>query len=544
MLIRGIVIIALVLVILGVPYALRPEGEVLPADALTLTILSPHNEAIRFEYQRAFNKWHQEHYGKAVDIDWRTIGGTSAIAQYLASEYVAAFRAYWTDTLDRRWTPDIEAGFASRRLDPNEPTKGTPAEVVEARRVFLASNVGVGVDVFFGGGWYDHNKQARIGNTVSSGIVENHPELRDPNVIPHRASGEELYDKQDRYYGCCLTCFGICYNVDVLERLGIERPPKQWHDLADPRYIGEIGLADPTRSGSSTKAFEMLIQQQIAEQLAKLRAKTPATKPDKDLEKTAAAEGFWAGMRLIQQIAANARYFSNTASKVPIDVVQGNAAAGMCIDFYGRFEAGMDEERSGIARMGYVTPVGGSSVSADPISVLRGAPHLELAQRFAYFCLTVEGQKLWSYRVGAPGGPIKYALRRLPIRRDIYTSEHRQYSTDPNVDPYELAEAFTYDYRWTARLFDFMRLFIRTMCIDTHEELTAAWRAILDAGGPDACPEAVERMQRMPMTYEETFKLPLRDKLKAVQLAREWDAHFRKAYDEARRLAAAKTGAR
>ncbi len=544
MLIRGIVIIMLVLVILGVPYALRPARQVLPADALTLTMISPHNEAIRFEYQQAFNRWHQEHYGKAIRIDWRTVGATSVIAQYLASEYVAAFRAYWTDTLDRTWTPAIEAGFANRRLDPNRPNEGTPEEVVEARRIFLTSNVGVGIDVFFGGGWYDHNKQARIGNTVGAGIAENHPELRDPNVMPHRASGEELYDEHDRYYGCCLTCFGICYNLDVLERLGIERTPKQWHDLADPRFLGEIGLADPTRSGSSTKAFEMLIQQQIAERLAKLSAADPSTKPDADLEKAAAAEGFWDGMRLIQRIAANARYFSNNASKVPIDVVQGNAAAGMCIDFYGRFEAGMDAERSGVAHMGYITPVGGSSVSADPISLLRGAPHGELARRFVYFCLTEEGQKLWSYRVGAPGGPIKYALRRLPIRRDLYTPEHLQYSTDPNVRPYELAEAFTYDYRWTAKLFDFMRLFIRTMCIDTHDELTAAWRAILDAGGPEACPEAVARMQRMPVTYAQTFQLPLRDKLKAVQLAREWDQHFREAYIEARGLAEAKTGAR
>ncbi len=601
MLYRGSIIVALVLVILGVPYALRPPQRMLPSDAPLLTLLSPHNEAIRFEFERAFSDWHKEHYGQPVRMDWRSIGGTSKIAQFLESEYVAAFRNVWTNELHRPWSADIESGFANRKLDPENPPEGTPPEVVEARKAFLASDIGIGVDIFFGGGWYDHNKQAVIGNTVPCGIAAEHPELLREEIMPRLASGEILYDKKDRYYGCCLTCFGICYNRDALRRLGLPGPPAQWRDLADPRYFGQIGLADPTKSGSSTKAFEMLIQQQIMQEIARREARklssfqrtltsapkgiplwvahrfsggehefgrrftsashkqwTPSaqavghpgfahrsivladaqggglTKAEMD---AAVAAGFWRGMGLIQLISANSRYFTNTSSKVPIDVVQGDAAAGMCIDFYGRFEAGMVAQQTGRERMGYVTPVGGSSVSADPISLLRGAPHKELAKRFIYFCLTKEGQKLWYYRVGTPGGPIKYALRRLPIRKDLYTPEHRQYASDPNVKPYELAEAFNYNHRWTARLFDFIRLFIRTMGIDTHEELTEAWHAILAAGGPEACPEAFARMQTMPLTYAEAFTLTLRDKLEAVQLAREWDAHFRANYLAARDLA-------
>lgn len=197
----------------------------------------------------------------------------------------------------------------------------------------------------------------------------------------------------------------------------------------------------------------------------------------------------------------------------------------------------MAAQREGTDRMGYVTPVGGSSVSADPVSMLRGAPHSELARRFIYFCLTEEGQRLWYYRVGTPGGPVKYALRRLPIRRNMYTPQHHRHASDPDVDPYRLAEEFTYNYRWTASLFDFIRIFIRTMCIDTHDELTAAWSAIIAAGGPAACPDAVKHVQEMPLTYGQAKALDLRNKLDAVKLAREWDAHFRTRYIAARRIA-------
>ncbi|MBN1344351.1 MAG: ABC transporter substrate-binding protein [Phycisphaerae bacterium] len=560
MLLRAAIIITLVLIILGVPFALRPKQFEFDTEPLTLTALSPHNEAIRYEYQVAFSKWHEKHYGKPVLIDWRSIGGTSMIAQYLASEYVAAFRAHWTGRLGKRWSPAVEEGFANRRIDPDKPAPDVPPDAVQARRVFLESEVGIGVDLFFGGGWYDHDKQAQIGNTVACGIATEHPELLRNEIMPRVDSGEIYYDKLDRYYGCCLTCFGICYNHDVLKRLGIPRPPSQWTDLADPRFFGEIGLADPSKSGSANKAFEMLIQQQIIRRIHERQAgkstsrhgdtKNPSTGPagaaklTETEEKVAVAEGFWAGMRLIQLIAANARYFTNTASKVPIDVVQGNSGAGMCIDFYGRFEAGMAEQREGSDRMGYVTPIGGSSVSADPVSMLRGAPHRELAKRFITFCLSIEGQQIWDYRVGTPGGPVKYALRRPPIRRDMYTPEHRRYFADPDVDPYKLADAFTYNYRWTASLFDFIRLFVRTMCIDTHNELTAAWSAVIAAGGPDACPAILVRMQAMPLTYEQATKLNLRDKLEAVELARQWDAFFRGNYEAARELAEEVRGGR
>jgi iron(III) transport system substrate-binding protein len=223
--------------------------------------------------------------------------------------------------------------------------------------------------------------------------------------------------------------------------LGITNPPQAWADLADPRYFGNVGVTDPTKSGSVAKAFEMIIQQACREtvtaagfiddeiagwEAAIAKARLPAGQlPDgvPVAYQEAVARGWCDGINRVRLIGANARYFTDSAGKVPIDVGMGATAVGIAIDFYGRFQSEYTRGADGEPRMRYLTPVGGSSVSADPISLLRGAPNRELAVRFITFCLGEEGQKLWNYRVGEPGGPHRYALRRLPIRRDFYPGE-------------------------------------------------------------------------------------------------------------------------
>jgi ABC-type glycerol-3-phosphate transport system substrate-binding protein len=200
----------------------------------------------------------------------------------------------------------------------------------------------------------------------------------------------------------------------------------------------------------------------------------------------------------------------------------------------------------------YVTPVGGSSVSADPISLLRGAPQRELAVEFIEYILSAEGQKLWNYRPGTPGGPEKYALRRLPIRRDFYPSEdpelqkkflnHQPHFSDPLgddvVNPYFLASQFEYIPRWTGRHFGIHRYLIRAMCLDSSEELTAAWQAIQDAGGQEAVPEAMEALMKMPEGLSwDTALDSTYSSSNQMTFMREWVIFFRKQYTLAKELA-------
>ncbi len=58
-------------------------------------VLTPHNEAVRSEFGRAFRD-HMARQGRSVEVDWRTPGGTAEIARYLTAEYAASFQLYWT----------------------------------------------------------------------------------------------------------------------------------------------------------------------------------------------------------------------------------------------------------------------------------------------------------------------------------------------------------------------------------------------------------------------------------------------------------------
>jgi ABC-type Fe3+ transport system substrate-binding protein len=343
-------------------------------------------------------------------------------------------------------------------------------------------------------------------------------------VIPLSFSGEPFRDPEFRWVGTVLSAFGICYNRDVLARLGIDTPPDEWSDLEDPRYHRQIALADPTKSGSTTKAFEMLVQERI-QTLAR----------ERNLSGDAAVAAGWDdAMRLIVRISANSRYFTDSSAKVPRDVALGDAAVGMCIDFYGRsYNELYRDPATGQSRIEFVMPKGGTSIGADPIGMLRGAPHPELAHHFIEFVLSPEGQKLWNYRVGAPGGPERHALRRPPIRRDFYVAENFPHMTDPDFDPYSAAAGFTYHPEWTGSLFAPLRFVIRAACMDPQDEQHLAWEALLAAGLP---PEGVARFEDIaPIAYAAVMQtigpaLKNSDKVSQVRLGRELSGHFRDHY--------------
>ena len=303
-------------------------------------------------------------------------------------------------------------------------------------------------------------------------------------------------------------------------------------------------MADPTKSGSATKAFEMLIQERINESLAAL-AKEPSVGNRFDelsLENRALYRGWISGLNLIQRICANARYFTANATKIPFDVAQGNAAAGMCIDFFGRTSNERVRKPDGSSRVQFVVPERGTSISVDPIGMLRGAPHPDLALNFMEFVLSEDGQRLWNYRAGAPGGPSTAALRRLPIRRDLYTPDHLQYFSDPREMPFQNQDGFDYAAEWTAPVFGPLRFIIKCMCLDPHEELTFAWGKLVEADFP---PEATKTFFDVEFVeYEKAINyinktLKSGYKISEVSLGRRLTAQFRNNYLSAAALAEA-----
>jgi ABC-type Fe3+ transport system substrate-binding protein len=541
---KELLVLPALLATLVAPYVLRPSAGAAPSDYdRRLVILTPHHEKIRHEFGLAFAKHWQQTHGETLYVDWR-VAGTSEIALMLRSDFAAAFELHWTRRLGQEWLPLVAASFANPKVQPAD------SDAVDqlARKEFLESDVGIGVDLFFGGGSFDFEQQARSGTLVfadASGehglkaVFAGHPEWFDERAIPQSVSGEVFYDPEKRWVGTCLSSMGIVFNRDVLARLGIEREPSQWEDLADPRYAGQIALSDPNKSGSVTKALEQLIQQQMQLAIQEVRKKPRALMTEQDIMDAGLSLGWERGLRLIQRICANARYFTDNATKIPLEVSQGDAAAGMCVDFYGRSFEDQCRRPDGTSRVGFVSPRGGASVSVDPVGMLRGAPQPEAATEFMKFVLSDEGQRLWNYQAGAPGGPVEDALRRLPVRQDFYTEANLRWMTDAGERPFEDAKEFVYHPEWTGSLFNVIRFLVKVMCVDVHDEQQEAWRMLAGTGFTPRAQTVFEDVSLVNYAAAKVLAADLgrKDKVREVKMAREKSSFFRAQYERAYDLA-------
>jgi ABC-type Fe3+ transport system substrate-binding protein len=328
--------------------------------------------------------------------------------------------------------------------------------------------------------------------------------------------GVALYDPSTppAWFGSALSSFGILYNKDVLRYLGIAEKdwPKTWRDLSDPRYRGWLVMADPTRSASAKTVFMVIAERAMADASAAGRSED---------------EGWADGMGLIRQLAANARLFTGSSEAVPGMVASGDAAAAMSIDFYGRAQV----EAIGEQRMAYVEPLGATAINPDPIAVVKGAPHPELARHFIEFVLSPQGQLLWNTRPGAPGGPKETALRRLPIMPSAYA--HSENFTD-KVNPFQQAGGFNTS---NARkgTFSILGELIEFSCMDLLDELRDTRAAIL------ASPRAKEldaRLGKFPFGQKEALRRLNEWKpaspAKRLALQRNWTSEFREEYRKLR----------
>ena len=468
------VIFLLLTVILGVPFALSltREGASGPADAPTLIVVTPHVQQIRDEFGRAFSDWHERMYAQPARIDWRTPGGTSEIRKQLEAQFQAVAKSL--EALDS-W------------------------EIDEQGRLWLPPGA-VGFDVILGGGSYDHGQlkrglqravTIRKGSDASSTTYEldftltisapaGFPQDQLDEWFGENAIGpQRLYDPEQFWLGTALSSFGIVYNRDTLSDLGLPEPTT-FHDLTDPRLAGWVALADPRQSGSITTTFDSILGN----------------------------AGWDEGWRILRAMSGNTRYFTSSSTKPPIDVSQGEAAAGLAIDFYGRGQA----QTVGGGRVGYTDPAGAVYIDADPVSIINGAPHPELARRFIEFCLSEEGQALWQLPprdtpegadnpITADGtklGPAHNALRRMPVRRAMY-ERYRDHFVD-QIDPFAVVSDVE-NPGWRTGVQVMMGCF----AVDVAPQCRKAWRAIARAERDERFPrEVLDEMRRLFFAWPET----------------------------------------
>jgi len=449
------VLIALALiVILGVPMIFRPASATDPVDAVHLTIITPHNEQIRYEFEQAFSRWHQEKYGKPAAIEWVNPGGTTEIRRQLQSMYRSA-------VLEGRFRPD------GTLVNPNAPMP---------------------YDMLFGGGSYELGQMKRgitarfPGASEDSTLTISVPLSVDQATLdawfgPNQIGPNQIYDPDKYWVGVAASGFGIVFNRELLGRLGLPEPTT-WNDLTDPRLFGWVAMTDPNYSGSVATLYESIMN----------------------------SFGWDEGWRMLREMSANAPYFSNNSKKVALDVSRGQAAVGTSIDFFGRYESQAmqtDPNDPTSSRVGYVDPPGVTLVDPDPIAILRGGPNPEIAARFIEFLVSDQGQAIWQFPArenasasaplpdGAPMGPEKFEIRRLPMCRG-FIERWGEYCVD-RVDPYAIVSKDP-NRGWRSVIVPMMR----SMVIETHPELRRAWRAIIDARAtPGFPPDVLAEMERL-----------------------------------------------
>jgi ABC-type Fe3+ transport system substrate-binding protein len=170
-----------------------------------LSVISPHWEGIRKEYQWAFADWSEREFGTRWEVEWIDRGGTSSDLKFVESE-------------------------------------------------FKANPSGVGIDLFWGGGLDPYLKLADEGLSAPYRLP-----AAQLAGIPADYQGIPMYDPQWRWYGTALSGFGILYNKAVLRHLDLPIP-RTWRDLADPRLTSWVGSADPRQSGSIHMMYEIILQ--------------------------------------------------------------------------------------------------------------------------------------------------------------------------------------------------------------------------------------------------------------------------------------------
>lgn len=374
------------------------------------------------------------------------------------------------------------------------------------------------IDLAWGGGDYLFETQLKGGGYlegVDLGSDFLHEVFPQPTL-----GGLPLYDTAwpPQWFGTALSSFGICYNRDVLRHLGVPEP-KTWRDLADPRYRGWIVMADPTQSASAKTSYMIVVERAMADAAKRGRSE--------DI-------GWAEGMGLLRQIAANARLFTDSGSAQSGVVASGDVAAAMVIDFHARSTI----ELVGAERMGYVEPINATAINPDPIALVKGAEHRETAIRFIRFVLSEQGQRLWIVRAGAPGGPAKTSLRRLPVRRSVYADP--QDFTDM-VNPFTSASEFNTS-NARKRTFGILGELIQASMIDLLGELRDTRRKIL------ASPRAAEldvRLGIFPFDQKEALRRMEQWKrsspVERLTLMRNWTDEFREEYRRLRHEARQET---
>lgn len=362
--------------------------------------------------------------------------GAANVARAETDEIVAVsphwegIRTEFGDGFAREWKARTGRDVVIRWQDIG----GTSDIVKYIKTQFKQTPKGIGIDLFFGGGVDSFIELQRFGLLQSADVSDE--VLRQ---IPPSLAGVVLRDPNREWFANAISTFGILYNKVAVQRLGLPIP-ERWGDLADDRYFDLVGAADPRKSGSMHAMFEIMLQ----------------------------GYGWDEGWRLLRRFGRNVRVFSASASQIGKEVATGEVVYGLAIDTY----AGDIIRLVGEHRLGYILPSDYASINGDGLGVLRGAPNHRAASAFVEFILSEEGQMLWLGKRGAPGGPQRFELGKLPVLPSVYGKVPA--ATLFDINPFTISYVLGYNADLAAGRWNLFNDLFGAFVLNVHDRLARA----------------------------------------------------------------------
>jgi phosphoglycerate transport regulatory protein PgtC len=250
--------------------------------------------------------------------------------------------------------------------------------------------------------------------------------------IPASVGDFPIHDPEGYYFGFAVSGYGLMWNTRYVQANRLPAP-KEWVDLADPRYHGHLVMSAPSRSGTTHLTVEVILQ----------------------------AYGWQKGWELLLASGGNMATITERSFGAPEAVISGQAGVGVVIDFFGLSAIASGQP------VDFVYPALTAVVPASVAKVKNG-PNAENAVKFIHYLLSDAGQALlFTPEIG-----------RLPVVPALYAKAPKGY---PN--PFQLTlGGVKFDAKLSSSRVNLVNALFDQCVTFRHAELKAAWGQIHQAG--------------------------------------------------------------
>lgn len=322
-------------------------------------------------------------------------------------------------------------------------------------------------DIYWGGGRY-YFELAR-----NEDLLHRYEVAEDANITDY-LGGWNLKDLNDTHdpawYGAAISGFGIMYNKEVLDGLGLPYP-ETWDDLTNPDYSGQIIMATPDKSGSTCATVKQVLMEKNSQT---------------DAGNITAAADITEGWEYWAKVAGNVEEYPTDSADVPSKVYEGHYGIGITIDYYAWDKIALWDQ------IGFNYGEA-STFSPDPVAIVKGASKLTEAQHFMDYITSTEGQqRVGKYRIPAN---IKAVPDSLRIPR-AWTATGDINPDFPVITPFNI----TIDDEWfypTKKMFHYW-------FVNNRESAVASWTAIDAATDITARDNAIALHTKLPGNFDGT----------------------------------------